>query len=643
MARVLHIAALSIDAGQARGSRRVRNGMSDNKGAGTWIFWLVIGAGLLFLLLPLLSFSSDTNFVPISTVIDKARADQVQKIVVESDGSTIDVQLKDGTTEKSRKETNSSMLEYLQRGGVPAEQMPVIEVKGGGGFMGSFGSLTSWLPIIIVVGLFLFALSLMRQGPMGGDQEKAFSFGKSRARKIEGNRPAVVFTDVAGADEAKEELREIVEFLKHPLKFASLGARVPRGLLLVGPPGTGKTLLARAVAGEAGVPFFSISGSEFVEMFVGVGASRVRDLFSQAKQNAPCIIFIDEIDAVGRQRGTGLGGGHDEREQTLNQILVELDGFDKGTSLIVIAATNRPDILDPALLRPGRFDRQVVLDRPDLRGREAILEVHARGKPLDKDIDLGVLAKQTPGFSGADLENLINEAAILAARRNKKVIQMQELEEAIDRVIAGPERKSRVITPKEKAITAYHEAGHALVAHILSNVDPVHKISIIPRGMMGGYTRILPTEDRYLWSKAQLVDTLAWALGGRAAEELIFGDISTGASNDIERATDIARKMVCQYGMSEKLGPVAFGRKQELIFLGRDMGEQRNYSDEIAREIDKEIRRLIDNAYHHALEVLNANRGRLTRLADALIAKETLEGQELMDLLEEPKRETAAA
>lgn len=617
--------------------------MSDNKGAGTWIFWLIIGVGLLFLLMPLLSFSSDANTVPISTVIEKAKADQVERIIVDADGSTIEVQYKDGTSDKSRKESNSSIIEYLEKGGVPAERMPAIEVKGGGGFMGSFGSLTSWLPIIIVVGLFLFALSFMRQGSIGGDQERAFSFGKSRARKIEGNRPSVVFSDVAGADEAKEELKEVVEFLKHPLKFASLGARVPRGLLLVGPPGTGKTLLARAVAGEAGVPFFSISGSEFVEMFVGVGASRVRDLFSQAKQNAPCIIFIDEIDAVGRQRGTGLGGGHDEREQTLNQILVELDGFDKGTNMIVIAATNRPDVLDPALLRPGRFDRQIVLDRPDLKGREAILEVHARGKPLDKDIDLSVLAKQTPGFSGADLENLINEAAILAARRNKKTIQMTELEEAIDRVIAGPERKSRVITPQEKAITAFHEAGHAIVAHELPNVDPVHKISIIPRGMMGGYTRILPTEDRYMWSKAQLEETLAWALGGRAAEQLIFGDISTGASNDIERATDIARKMVCQYGMSEKLGPVAFGRKQELIFLGRDMGEQRNYSDEIAREIDKEIRRFIESAYHEALEILTKKRDKLVRLANALIAKETLEGQELMDLLEDPKAEKAVA
>ncbi|MCL5265398.1 MAG: ATP-dependent zinc metalloprotease FtsH [Chloroflexi bacterium] len=617
--------------------------MTDNKGLGTWVFWLVIGAGLLFLLLPLLSFSNDANTVPISVVIEKAKAGQVEKITVESDNSTIDVRYKDGSNEKSRKEPNSSMIEFLQKAGVTADQMPAVEVKGSGSFLGSFGGLSSWLPIILIIGLFLFALSMMRQGPASSDQERAFSFGKSRARKIEGNRPLVVFSDVAGADEAKEELKEIVEFLKHPLKFAALGARVPRGLLLVGPPGTGKTLLARAVAGEAGVPFFSISGSEFVEMFVGVGASRVRDLFNQAKQSAPCIVFIDEIDAVGRQRGTGLGGGHDEREQTLNQILVEMDGFDKGTNVIVIAATNRPDVLDPALLRPGRFDRQVVLDRPDLKGRQAILEVHSRGKPLDTEVNLETLAKQTPGFSGADLENLINEAAILAARRGKKVIEMAEMEEAIDRVIAGPERKSRVITSKEKSVTAHHEAGHAIVAHELPNVDPVHKVSIIPRGMMGGYTRILPTEDRYLWNKAELEDTLAWALGGRAAEELVFGDISTGASNDIDRATEIARKMVCQYGMSDKLGPVAFGHKHELIFLGRDMGEQRNYSDEIAREIDGEIRRLIDKAYQRAMSTLNKNRRKLTRIANALIEKETLEGPELMELLDGPRSEETVA
>ena len=610
--------------------------MSDNKGVGTWFFWLLIGGALLFLLVPLFSAPAEGNTVPITEVIQQVRDGKIQKITVEGDGSSVTATYADGQTQKSRKESATSMFEYLEKSGLTPDQMPAIEVKSGSTGLGGFGGLGSWLPILLIAGLFFFALMMMRQGPMsGGDQDRAFSFGKSRARKIEANRPAVVFTDVAGADEAKEELKEIVEFLKHPLKFASLGARVPRGLLLVGPPGTGKTLLARAVAGEAGVPFFSISGSEFVEMFVGVGASRVRDLFSQAKQNAPCIVFIDEIDAVGRQRGTGLGGGHDEREQTLNQILVEMDGFDKGLNVIVVAATNRPDVLDPALLRPGRFDRQVVLDRPDVRGRQEILQVHARGKPLDGAVDLEVLAKQTPGFSGADLENVINEAAILAARKSKKSIEMRDMEEAIDRVIAGPERKSRVIKPQEKVITAYHEVGHALVAHVLKNVDPVHKISIIPRGTMGGYTRILPTEDRNLWNKAQLEDTLSWALAGRAAEEIVFGDISTGASNDIERASDIARKMVCQYGMSDKLGPIAFGRKQELVFLGRDMGDQRNYGDEIASEIDAEIRRLIDRAYERAAEVLNKHREQLTRMSEVLVHKETLEGPELIELLEE--------
>jgi len=428
----------------------------------------------------------------------------------------------------------------------------------------------------------------MRQAQ--GSNNQALSFGKSRARMFMGNKPSVTFNDVAGVEESKQELAEVVEFLKYPDKFAALGARIPKGVLLIGPPGTGKTLLSKAVAGEAGVPFFSISGSEFVEMFVGVGASRVRDLFDQAKRNSPCIIFIDEIDAVGRQRGAGLGGSHDEREQTLNQILVEMDGFDSNTNVIVIAATNRPDVLDPALLRPGRFDRQVILDRPDIRGRIAVLEVHAKGKPLEKDVSLEVLAKQTPGFSGADLENMVNEAAILAARRNRKTISMSEMEEAIMRVVAGPERKSRLITEKEKMITAYHEVGHALVARMLPNVDPVHKITIIPRGMAGGLTMVLPGEDRGLGTKSQFEDQIAWGLGGRAAEETIFGEISSGASNDIEKATGIARQMVTRYGMSKKLGPIAFGKQEEMVFLGRDAGEQRNYSDEVAYEIDKEVR-----------------------------------------------------
>src|SRR6266513_433324 len=421
--------------------------------------------------------------------------------------------------------------------------------------------------LFVLIGAFMWYM--LRQTQSGNNQ--AISFGRSRARLLSGDKPAVTFNDVAGVEEAKQELTEIVEFLKFPDKFTALGARIPKGVLMVGPPGTGKTLLSKAVAGEAGVPFFSISGSEFVEMFVGVGASRVRDLFDQAKRNSPCIIFVDEIDAVGRQRGAGLGGSHDEREQTLNQILVEMDGFDTNTNVIVVAATNRPDVLDAALLRPGRFDRQVVLDRPDIKGRKAILDVHVRGKPLDKNVDLLRIGQISPGFSGAYLANVVNEAAILAARRNKKQIGMSELEEAIDRVIAGPERRSRIISEREEAITAYHGVGHALVARMLANVDPVHKISIIARGMMGGYTRVLPGEDRYMWSKSQFKDNLAFALGGRAAEEIIFQEVTTGASNDIERVTEMARQMVMRYGMSIKLGPVALGRKEELIFLGREI------------------------------------------------------------------------
>ncbi len=481
--------------------------------------------------------------------------------------------------------------------------------------------LIGFLPVLLFGGVIIF---MMRQAQ--GSNNQALSFGKSRARMFAGNRPTITFTDVAGVEEAKQELAEVVEFLKYPDKFAALGARIPRGVLLVGPPGTGKTLLARAVAGEAGVPFFSISGSEFVEMFVGVGASRVRDLFDQAKRNAPCIVFVDEIDAVGRQRGAGLGGSHDEREQTLNQILVEMDGFDTNTNVIVIAATNRPDVLDPALLRPGRFDRQVVLDNPDIRGRLQVLEVHARGKPFEKNVNLQQLASQTPGFSGADLQNLLNEGAILAARRNKKAIGMPELEEAIDRVISGPERKSRIISDREKAITAYHEVGHALVARMLPNLDPVHKITIVARGLAGGYTRLLPTEDRYLYTESQFKETLAFALGGHAAEQLIFGEVTTGASNDIERATGLARQMVTQYGMSEKLGPRAFGKKEELVFLGREIGEQRNYSEAVAQEIDNEIRNLISQAYNVAREILVKHKDKLVTVSEKLITEETIEG-----------------
>jgi len=495
-------------------------------------------------------------------------------------------------------------------------------------WLGAIGGLIPFL----LLGILL--IILLRQAQ--GTNNQAMSFGKSRARMFLGHKPTVTFADVAGVEEAKQELQEIVEFLKYPEKFAALGARIPKGLLLVGPPGTGKTLIARAVAGEAGVPFFSISGSEFVEMFVGVGASRVRDLFEQAKRNSPCIVFVDEIDAVGRQRGAGLGGSHDEREQTLNQILVEMDGFDTSINVIVVAATNRPDILDPALLRPGRFDRRVVLDRPDIRGRTAILQVHAKGKPLAPDITLGTLAKQTPGFSGADLANLLNEAAILTARCNKHKIGMSELEEAIERIVAGPARKSRIISERERAITAYHEVGHALVARLLPNTDPVHKVSIVARSQAGGFTMLLPTEDRYLWSKPQFEDTLAYALGGHVAELIIFGEVTTGASNDIERVTKIARSMVTEYGMSSRIGPMALGHKEELVFLGRDLGEQRNYSEQTAREVDEEIRRIIQEAFDKADIILQQNKKRLVMISERLIKEETLEGPAFEALFNQP-------
>jgi cell division protease FtsH len=486
------------------------------------------------------------------------------------------------------------------------------------------------VPIVLLGALFYFLFFRAARG--AGTQ--AFNFSKSRARLSLDNRPDVTFADVAGAEEAKEEVQEIVEFLRSPQKFQALGGRIPRGVLLVGPPGTGKTLLAKAIAGEARVPFYSISGSEFVEMFVGVGAARVRDLFEQAKRNAPCLIFIDEIDAVGRHRGAGLGGGHDEREQTLNQILAEMDGFDTSVNTIVMAATNRPDILDPALLRPGRFDRHIVIDLPDIKGRKAILEVHAKGKPLATETDLETVAKGTPGFSGADLANLINEAAILAARRNRKDITLKELEDAADRTMAGPERKSRVISPKEKEIIAYHESGHALTAKMLPNADPVHKISVVARGMMGGWTRFLPSEDRYLWTKSQFDDRLAVSLGGRVAEEIIFGEMTTGAQNDLEQATKLARKMVVEYGMSEKLGPRTFGQKQELVFLGREISEHKDYGDKIADQIDTEVYAIIQQAYSTTKRILTANKDRLKQLADELMAHETLDEQALSRIFE---------
>jgi len=492
--------------------------------------------------------------------------------------------------------------------------------------------ISSILPMLLIVGIWFL---LMQQSQGGGG--RVMSFGKSRAKMYGDEKIKITFKDVAGADEAKQELEEVVEFLKQPKKFNELGARIPKGVLLFGPPGTGKTLLAKAVAGEAGVPFFSISGSDFVEMFVGVGASRVRDLFEQAKKNAPCIIFIDEIDAVGRQRGAGLGGGHDEREQTLNQLLVEMDGFGANEGIIMIAATNRPDILDPALLRPGRFDRQIVVDRPDIKGRQEILKVHVKGKPIGEDVNLDVVARRTPGFTGADLSNLVNEAALLSARRNKKKITMSEMEEAAERVMMGPERKSRVISDNEKKLTAYHEGGHTLVGMLLDHTDPVHKVTIIPRGRAGGYTLSLPKEDRYYATRSELLDELKLLLGGRVAEALVLNEISSGASNDLQRATSLARQMICEYGMSEKLGAVTFGHRQDQVFLGRDIGRDKDYSEEVAAQIDSEIRQFIDEAYQGTVKLLQDNIDKLHLIAEALIERETLEGYEVQQLMEHGK------
>ncbi|MDA1189829.1 MAG: ATP-dependent zinc metalloprotease FtsH [Chloroflexi bacterium] len=566
--------------------------------------------------------------IPINQAIGFVASNKIER--VEVNGDNLKLFATDGQEYKSRKEPGSSFVEVLQQAGVDLRATAVqIEVKGSGGFGSFLGTALQFLPLIIFGALILF---MIRQAQ--GNSSQTFSFGRSKARLHMGNNPTVSFADVAGVEEAKSELQEVVEFLKFPERFLNIGARIPKGVLLVGPPGTGKTLLARAVAGEAGVPFFSISGSEFVEMFVGVGASRVRDLFDQAKRNSPAIIFVDEIDAVGRHRGAGLGGGHDEREQTLNQILVEMDGFDTNVNVIVMAATNRPDILDPALLRPGRFDRRVVLDNPDVRGRTKILEVHSKGKPIHDDVSLETVAKQTPGFSGADLANLVNEAAILAARRNKTIISFSEFAESIDRVIAGPARRSRVINAKEKEITAYHEGGHALVGHLLPHSDPVFKVTIVSRGSMGGYTRYLPDEERHLWTENQFKDQLSAALGGRAAEEVIFGEITTGASNDIEQATNIARTMVTRYGMSERLGPRTFGKREEMVFLGREISEQRDYSDKVAEAIDEEVRALIDNAHQTAVRILKANKPKLHQIAQYLITNESLEGQILKDLFD---------
>ncbi len=590
------------------------------------IIYVIIAVAAIAMFFTFFQPSYGSTDIPISEVVGLAKAEQLQTIEIKGDDLTITTTT--GAIFKSRKEEGSSLVETLERANIDTSATGLeIVIKGAGGFGSVFGILFSFLPLIFFGGLLLF---MMKQAQGSGSQ--TMNFGRSKARVITVNRPTVAFADVAGEDEAKEELAEVVEFLKFPERFTSLGAHVPRGVLLAGPPGTGKTLLAKAVAGEAEVPFFSISGSEFVEMFVGVGASRVRDLFDQAKRNAPCIIFIDEIDAVGRHRGAGLGGGHDEREQTLNQILVEMDGFDTGANVIVLAATNRPDILDPALLRPGRFDRRVVLDLPDVVGRTAILNVHAKGKPLDKETNLEVVSKQTPGFSGADLANLVNEAAILAGRARKKTIGPTEFAEAIDRVESGPEKKSRVYSEHEKEVTAYHEAGHALVGHMLPNADPVQKISVVARGNMGGYTRFLPEEDRHMWSKAQFKDRLAMAMGGRVAEELIFVDITTGASNDLEVATNIARQMVTRYGMSEKLGPRTFGKREEMIFLGREISEQRDYSDRVAEEIDAEVHSLLEEAYALAKHTLEAANDKLHQVAKYLIEHETVEGDILQAL-----------
>jgi cell division protease FtsH len=581
-------------------------------------------------LLVLSQRGQDTSQEPLSEVAKQIQKGNVSTIQVE--GDRILVELKDGTKLRSLKEPETSLLEQLQVLGVTddlLEDVVKVEVVSPVDWL---GLLSSGGYILLLIFMLIGGYLLLRQ--FQGANNQALAFGKSRARMYTGDQPSVTFEDVAGVDEATEELQEVVEFLKEPEKFVQLGARIPKGVLLVGAPGTGKTLLAKAVSGEAGVPFFSISGSEFVEMFVGVGASRVRDLFDQAKRHSPCIVFLDEIDAVGRHRGAGLGGSHDEREQTLNQILVEMDGFDTDTNVIIMAATNRPDILDPALLRPGRFDRRVVLDRPDIKGREAILQVHVRGKPVGEDVDLRTVAKSTPGFVGADIENLVNESAILAARRNRKIIGMDEFQESIERVIAGPERKSRLMTDEEKRILAYHEAGHALVTHVLPKCDPVHKVSIIARGMALGYTMSLPEEDRRLMSRDKFRDDLASTLGGRAAEELVFEDITTGAASDLERVTELARAMVTRYGMSKKLGPMTFGQKEELVFLGKEIGEQRDYSDAVAQEIDGEVSGIVHEAYERAKDVLLRHKEQLDRIAQQLIEVETLEAAEFTALFD---------
>ena len=586
---------------------------------------ILIGGGISLFLLILLARPSAVPEVDIGQVLQMAEEGQVETIQVR--GDELNVTTTSGDTLTSRKESGVSILELLEgRGIATGEEGIRIQVEQESESF--LGTLLPFLPLVIIGGLFFYMLRRARTG-----MSQAMGLGQSKARVVLDDRPSVTFNDVAGAEEAKQELAEIVEFLSYPEKFALLGAKIPRGVLLTGPPGTGKTLVSKAVAGEAGAPFFSISGSQFVEMFVGVGANRVRDLFNRARKSAPSIIFIDEIDAVGRHRGAGIGGGNDEREQTLNQILVEMDGFDERTNVIVIAATNRPDVLDLALLRPGRFDRRITLDLPDVKEREAILRVHVRGKPLLPDVDLHTLAKQTHGFSGADLESLTNEAAILAARQNKSAISFGDLEEAIDRVIAGPAKRSRQISEKERGIVAHHEAGHALVAAQVPHADPVQRVTIVARGAAGGYTRLLPDEDRSLWSKGQFEAMLAVTMGGQAAEEVVFGDITTGASNDLKNASVIARKMVTEYGMSEELGPRSFDTGQELIFLSKELAQGHNYSDTIAEKIDTEIGSFLHKAQRTAKRIIESNRSRLALLAHRLLAEETVEGAELQELL----------
>ncbi len=609
------------------------------------VYFLLFVAIIVLVIFSFNNAKSADTVLSINQVADEVNKGTVARIIEEENKLTI-VFKADGSEKTAVKETESTLISQLIALGVDPEKLSPengikIDVKTPSALSGILNAFLLYgLPILILVGAFFF---IFRQAQ--GSNNAAMSFGKSRARMFAGDHPTVTFADVAGIDESREELQEVVEFLKEPQKFIALGARIPKGVLLVGPPGTGKTLLAKAVSGEAGVPFFSISGSEFVEMFVGVGASRVRDLFDQAKRNSPCIVFVDEIDAVGRQRGAGLGGSHDEREQTLNQMLVEMDGFDTDTNIIIMAATNRPDILDPALLRPGRFDRRVVLDRPDVKGREAILKVHIKGKPVDPSVQLPVIAKSTPGFVGADIENLVNEAAILAARRNKKSISQSEFEESIERVIAGPERKSRLISAEEKRIVAYHEAGHAVVMNAIEESDPVQKVSVIARGMAAGYTIALPIDDRTLMSRKKMFAEMVGLLGGRAAEEVVFDDITSGASNDIERVTQMARTMVTRLGMSTELGPMVYGQKEELIFLGREISEQRDYSEQVAEKIDKEVRTLVSQAYDKARETLKKYRSQLDTVAQKLLEVETLSKEEFEAIFPPPvthKRGTPA-